>query len=343
MKKLLIVMAAIAAASTSFAGKLNLDARVDSDSATYNTDAGLPGYQKYYLQTGRIDWNGTANEDLSYRVRLRFNKTQGAVNTRDSLNDTVDMAYFANKMSDLTLTLGKFEIDTAGFEGATTGADLYFTSQAYNDTTVSNTRYATGLKGTYNFGDHTLALGHTNPRSDETQGSSFAQSNSVAFLVYKGALLEKSLKLNASYHQSHKAYDKDATNSQMNLGVKYEQAAWFASLDLNMHAAKNYTTADKTDTLSSYVLNGGYNINDSMAVKAKYEMSNKLVNTNATTETKTAYTGMGLAFECKPVADTNFRYHVAYTSLGSKVDGATASPNESHVVLGARLLADFLK
>lgn len=343
MKKLLIVMAAIAAASASFAGKLNLDARVDSDSATYNTDAGKPGYQKYYLQTGRIDWNGTANEDLSYRVRLRFNRNQGNVNTRDSLNDTVDMAYFANKMSDLTLTLGKFDLDTAGFEGATTGADLYFNSQAYSDATVSNTRYATGVKGAYAFGDHSLTLGHTNPGADETQSGSFAQSNGVAFFVYKGALLEKALKLMASYHQSHKAYDKDATTSQTNLGVKYEQAAWFASLDLNMHAAKNYTTADKTDTLSSYVLNGGYNINDSMAVKAKYEMSNKLVNTNATTETKTAYTGMGLAFEYKPVADTNFRYHVAYTSLGSKVDGATASPNESHVVLGARLLADFLK
>lgn len=343
MKKLLIVMAAIAAASTSFAGKLNLDARVDSDSATYNTDSGLPGYQKYYLQTGRIDWNGTANEDLSYRVRLRFNKNQGTVNTRDSLNDTVDMAYFANKMSDLTLTLGKFDLDTAGFEGATTGADLYFNSQAYSDAKVSNTRYATGVKGAYAFGDHSLTLGHTNPGTDETLGGSFAQSNGVAFFVYKGALLEKALKLMASYHTSHKAYDKDATTSQTNLGVKYEQAAWFASLDLNMHAAKNYTTADKTDTLSSYVLNGGYNINDSMAVKAKYEMSNKLVNTNATTETKTAYTGMGLAFEYKPIADTNFRYHVAYTSLGSKVDGATASPNESHVVLGARLLADFLK
>ncbi len=343
MKKLLIVMAAIAAASTSFAGKLNLDARVDSDSATYNTDAAKPGYQKYYLQTGRIDWNGTANEDLSYRVRLRFNKNQGNVNSRDSLNDTVDMAYFAHKMSDLTLTLGKFDLDTVGFEGATTGADHYFSSQAYGDTKVSNTRYATGVKGAYAFGDHSLTLGHTNPGTDEVLGSNFAQSNGVAFLLYKGAMLEKALKLMVSYHTSHKAYDKDATTSQTVLGLKYDQAAWFASLDLNMHAAKNYTTTDKTDTLSSYVLAGGYNINDSMAVKAKYEMSNKLVNTNATTETKTAYTGMGLAFEYKPVADTNFRYHVAYTSLGSKVDGATASPNESHVVLGARLLADFLK
>lgn len=343
MKKLLITLAAVAVATSAQAGKLNFDARFDSDSASFNTDAAKPGYQKYYVQTGRVDWNGSVNEDLSYRLRLRFDKDGTTVNSRDSLNNTTDLAYFAHKMGDFTLIGGKFDALMNGFEGATNGADLYFKSQAFSDS--STVRYGTGVGATYAYGDHAFTLATMNPLTDEVQGSNFAQTNSLAAFIYKGSFMEKALGVQASYHQTHAAYDKDATYSYILAGVKYEQSAWMVSFDANMNSYKNKTTANNTDTLNSYVVTGGYNVTDMITVKAKVEMSSKVAKA-AAGDNKDTYTGIGAAVEFKPIKDTNFRYHLAYTSVADKNEPATGSsttPTETHLILGARLQADFLK
>lgn len=346
MKKLLVTIAALVAASSAQAGKLNLDVRFDSDSATFNTDSGKPGYQKYTVQTGRVDWNGAVNEELAYRLRLRFDKDQGSVNKRDNVNDTVDLAYFTHKMGDFTLIGGKFDAGMNGFEGATNGADLYFKSQAYSSTTYGALRYGTGAGVVYAYGDHVFTLANMNAISDELDSSgNFAQTNTIGAFIYKGAFIDKSLNVIASYHQTHLSGDKDGALAFIVAGIKYEQPAWFVSLDANMNSYKNVSATNNTDTLNSYVLNAGYNINESWTAKAKFE-SSVLTKKPTAGDNKYTTTGLGAAVEYKPIKDTNFRYHLAYTNVAIKNDPATGTgltPTESHVVLGARLMADFLK
>lgn len=337
----MLVLAATAASTVAQAGKINLDMRMDSDNATFNDDAAKPGYQKYYFQTGRVDFTGNATEDLSYRLRLRFDKDQGTVNKRDNVNNTVDLAYLGHKMGDLTVIAGKFDASMNGFEGATSGADLYFKSTAYN----AALRYGTGIGASYAFGDHSLTLAHMNALSDEVVGSDLAQTNGTMALIYKGSIMDKSLNFIASHHQTHKANDKDGTYGFTTVGVKFEQPAWFAGVDVNSYSLKNQTTADTTDTVMSTVVTGGYNITEELAAKLKYEMSSTKINTSTTAEEKHTINGYGLALEYKPIKDTNFRYHVAYTSVANKTEVASTSttPTENHFIIGARLNADFLK
>lgn len=334
MKKLLLL--ATIASSTAFAGSISLDTRVDSDSATYNTANGGKNNSKFYLQTGRVDYKGKATDDLSFRLRLRFNKTQSAVNTRDSLNDSVDYASITHKMGDYALTAGKFDIMTAGFEGATAGSDMYFTSLAYG----SLTRYATGANLAYTFGDNTVNAMVLNNKSDTTSG----QTRNMYALVYKGALMDKALNLIASYHMLATPYTenseiKNHNDSYVTLGAQYKLTGMAFSLDYTLNTLAD--TAGNKDKTESIILNGSYDLNEMSAVKAKIESSTyKDASTN--TESKETTLGYGIAYEIKPIKDADFRYHVAYTNKDVKPETGDTK-TESHIIAGLKLQADFLK
>ena len=57
---------------------------------------------------------------------------------------------------------------------------------------------------------------------------------------------------------------------------------------------------------------------------------------------KNRFNGAGVVFEYKPIADTNFRYHFAYSGTNMETEGGKTI-NKQEVVAGVRLLADFLK
>ena len=327
MKKLLLL--ATIASSTAFAGSITLDTRFDADSASFNTANGNPAYSKYYMQTGRVDFKGKATDDLSYRLRLRFDKDQAAMQKRDNSNNTVDLAYVTHKMGDVAITAGKFDIMTQGFEGATAGPDLYFKSAAYNTymtgtaTSLLPARYFSGAHVAYTFGDHSVTAMATDLPSDTLQGSALAQSRNVYGLVYKGALMEKALNLIASYHTYSSPYSTGSsvdnqTNSFATVGAQYKMSNWSAQLDYNTFSTMNATNGSKSDKLDSIVAGGSYDINEMSAVKAKIESSTAK---NGNTDAKTTTTGYGVAVECKPIKDADFRYHVAYTNQSVKPDG----------------------
>jgi hypothetical protein len=82
---------------------------------------------------------------------------------------------------------------------------------------------------------------------------------------------------------------------------------------------------------------------DNHAVKLMVESSQ--AKTGAATQVNYKFMGYGLAYEYKPMADTNFRYHVAYTSRTASNGDISGYQDriENHVIFGAKLLADFLK
>lgn len=336
MKKTVVLLSSLIATSA-FAGSISLDTRIDADNASYNSDAGKPGYSKFTLQTGRVDFKGNAAADLSYRLRLRFNKTQAAVSSRDSLNDNVDFAQLAHKMGDITLLVGKFDVGTAGFEGATAGPDLYQTSVAYN----AVGRYHTGLAVNYVMGDHSFTLADVNLAADSTTGGNFDQSRSIVALIYKGALMEKALNVIGSYHTYGNTFGTtNASTTMMTVGAQYKMDATTLALDYNTYSLPK--TATTTDKLTSIVGSVGYAMSDMNTIKGKVESSSYTA--DGGTAVKTATTAMGLAFECKPVKDADFRYHAAYTTKSAKDDTTGAvTITENHFIIGTRLVADFLK
>jgi Phosphate-selective porin O and P len=338
MKKIIVLLSLVSTAA--FAGSISLDTRIDSDSASYNTANGNPGYSKFYIQTGRVDFKGNAAQDLSYRLRLRFDKDQTTVNKRDNLNDTVDYATVTHKLGDFALTFGKFDVLGQGFEGATAGPDIYFKSAAYN----ALSRYHTGAHADYIMGDHTFILAAVDYPSDVTISSKLAQSRNVYAFIYKGALLDKTLNVIASHHTYSSPYSNgtgidNQTNAFSTVGAQYKMANWSAQLDYDMFSTMNASNGSKTDKLDSIVAGGSYEINEMSAVKAKLELSTAK---DGVSDAKTKTTGYSVAFECKPVKDADFRYHVAYTNQEVKPD-ATDAKTESHIIAGIRLQSDFLK
>jgi len=342
MKKLLLL--ATIASSTAFAGSISLDTRVDSDSATYNTANGGKNNSKFYLQTGRVDYKGKATDDLSFRLRLRFNEDQATVNKTDKVNKTVDHANVTHKMGDYALTAGKFDIMTAGFEGATAGSDMYFTSVGYKGTAsgvAELNRYATGANLAYTMGDHTVNFMILNGKDT----TSSEQSRNMYGLVYKGSLMDKTLNLIASYHLQSVPYTSNSSIENSNdtyttVGAQYKMTNWSTSLDYSMYEAIGSASSNKKDKTDSIVLHGSYDATEMLTAKLKLESSTeKDGNQN---DAKVTTTGYGAALEIKPIKDADFRYHVAYTNKDVKPETGDTK-TESHIIAGLKLQADFLK
>jgi hypothetical protein len=156
--------------------------------------------------------------------------------------------------------------------------------------------------------------------------------------------LDKQLQTVVSYHAT--SFDQtnkpDLKANFLTAGLKWDAGAWFTSLDVS-----NFTygklSDPNDDTTMSVVLLGGMKFMDNHAVKLMVESSQ--AKTGAATQVNYKFMGYGLAYEYKPMADTNFRYHVAYTSRTASNGDISGYQDriENHVIFGAKLLADFLK
>lgn len=343
---MLKIMTLVLCGSTALAGSLNLDFRFDYDSLKYN-DAGITAggvnSSRFYLQTGRLDYKGKFNEDLSFRTRIRFNQDYSATSNYTSYKGSsipkfVDYAYLTHKVAEgYSLTFGKFGSDMAGFEGATSGADLYFQSIAYAASQI----YITGVKGTGVFGDHEVSLMAGNTFTDSVNGTTIDQTRMASGLIYKGNFMEKSLNLIASYYNQSIQNSTDGRKDTLaTVGVKYGQDAWYAALDFDSYSYFDQTVANKTDKTASTVLSTAYKFDRSTA-KLLFE-SSEVTTFPASVETSTKYSTMGAVYEFRPTNEEGFRYHVAYTGRTTKP--ATGDDRvETHMLAGIRLNSDFLK
>ncbi|MBO9667189.1 MAG: hypothetical protein J7501_10295 [Bdellovibrio sp.] len=386
MKKfLLAALATTAAVTTAHAGSVSLDLRADYQGQTFDSaaiDAGAgPDNSKFYLQTGRLDFQGKLNDETDYRLRWRFaGKDQATLQKRDNTFQDVDFAYVSNKMADgmLKLTIGKFGADIGGFEGANSGADMYFTSEAYNGTSYlggyynngsdetgraslsgfTRILYYTGAKLAFTFADQEINIQGANidtlngrtqtgntlgtPSGDHLDGTALDQNTALYAIAYKGKFGDN-WQARASYHmmKTEPAAGLDGTVQYIAVGGQFQSEAWLIQLDYLMNSYKETIPAETgTDTLTSIVASAKWSFTDNWAAILKAAYSIEKFDDATSAENK--YMSEGLAMEYKPKKDDVFRYHVAYNFRTMSPD-AGGDRNLQEFVVGTRILADFLK
>lgn len=363
MKKFfLAALATTTAVSAANAGTLNFDARGDWDTSTY-TDSTQHDSNKFYFKTIRLDYQGKVNDDLSFRLRAAYNKNGTTQTTADATQTALEFAYLQHKMGDVALQIGKLGSEYGAFESQTSGADLYLTSQAYTKTGpagalsglylgTNTLLYVVGAKLAWTITpDQTLSLvAFKTP--DTTGGATTsalaAESNAMMEgLIYKGAFMDKSFKVMASYHMGSGYVTKDQYTLG-SAGINWQfLPSWNGGLDYTMSEFKRDAGGAK-DSIYSIIAKFAYTGWEQWTPRLEFTSSEEKVETNATAANNgtNKFMGYGVVAEYKPIAETNFRYHIAYSNTTETFSGRTTNPKDAKVdqiTVGARLNADFLK
>lgn len=349
-------LAVIVATASASAGTLNLDLRADYSSVSLENAPGTPDSTRFYLRSGRLDYQGKALEDVSFRVRLSFAKS-AAQNGTDAAQQAVEFAFLTHKLSDMvSLTAGRMNTDVGGFEGATSGSDLYLLSPTYTTTGAaasftggdpakyygtSNLLYMTGAKVTVSFleGSNSLQLAGFNQKNDETT-TPMDQNGPLVGAVYKGAFMDKALNFIASYHTSEGATN-DSKYQWMAAGVMWASNPVAISVDYLLNDLKNDQPTSAKNEISSVVVKAAYTGLEQWVPRLDY-FSSKRKNEISGTVGDIDYVGYGAVLEYKPYNDKSFRYHIAYTNIKeTPIAGDDITRHE--VIVGTRFLGDFLK
>ncbi len=358
--KSLLLLAACLQVSSAFAGEIGLDFRFDYLSSTYNDDmkaasASNTSNSRFYVQTGRVDYKGKLGEDLSFRLRLRFDKDFTSTNYRssDKVSNWVDYAYVTHQITDnFSLTFGKLYGGVAGVAALLSSADIYAYNKAYSYAVANGYFFSTGAKATYKFdGQEFSLIGFNNPKDVDTSvtpNTAVVHSRIGAGLYYHGSFADGMIEPVVSYHSANynmqSGQDKDRKDTLATIGTVVKAGGVEANIDYNSYtyAKKNSLTED--DTLKSLYLAVSYPV-ENWKPKLTYENSEDTVTSaTTTTKTKTTYTNVSAALEYKPKMDQNFRYHLVYNVLSSKADTTNAPTlTENQVIAGIRFVGDFLK
>lgn len=358
-------------ASAQAANSLGYDFRGDWQSIDYNDAASLPDYSRFYLKVGRLYFNGNINDRFSYNLRWGFykpavdyvNTTTGAPadSRRDNLNSSVEYANVVDKMSDMfSLMLGKFNTEIGGFEGATSGADLYMVTPIYSHSAVKtldgknygineggqrNLLYMTGAKGDFSFSDQHIYLVAVNNISDSLEGGNFDQNRGMNGVVWKGAFMDKTLTGLLGYHTvSPQNGNKDDKHEFIAAGLKYENTNWVGSLEYLYTDYKDGASGNK-DTVAATLFKLGYKF-DQWTPRLEIFSSEEKTGTLAVNGTN-KFMGYSGILEYKPTPE-NVRYHIAVNSITTKPFEITGTRTDAQqtrmeIVLGTRLYGDFLK
>lgn len=333
-----------------WAGSLLFDTRVDYNSTTYNDNAGLPNFTKFYIKTGRLDYQGQLNEDLVYRARIAFNKNPQP-SVRDSTGAAVEYAYIQNKFSDMfSLSIGKNNTEIGGFEQATSGADIYLASESYNHSgpggelagrnlATGDVYYMTGLKGIFSFGEQKLYAVVTNAETDHTSnGTDFDQNYSLYNLTWLGNFVDKALAVRVNYGQLA-GPSEDDMNTFVGAGLQWNSQPILITFDYLLTEFKEGATSDK-DRLTSLILKFAYTGWENWIPRLEFTGSEEKREIGASETNK--FHGIGGVIEYVPYKDSVFRYHAAVTNYTEEPETG-GDKTKTEVIVGTRLLADFLK
>ncbi|WP_413576802.1 porin [Bdellovibrio sp. HCB290] len=373
MKKFLIAALATTTAVSAHAGTINFDARADYDSKTYD-ESNLADTSQFYFKTVRLDYQGKATDDLTFRLRAAYNKAGTATTgAGDNSQTALEFAYLTHKMGDMfSLQVGKLGSEYGAIESQTSGADLYLTSQAYtkqgvvgigatNSSTLvggylstSSLLYVMGAKLIFNMTpDQNLSLVVFKTPDVATSGAvapAATTSNAMMEgLIYKGLFMDKNLRVMASYHMG--TGNVPSTDDKFTLysaGITYNFGGYvLAGVDYTNSAYERDGDGAK-DSIYSIIGKVAYTGWEQWVPRLEVIASEEKVETNATAANNgtNKFMGYGAVVEYKPIADTTFRYHIAYSNTTEKFDGRTTNPADAKVdqiTVGARWNADFLK
>ncbi len=331
-------------ASIAFAGVVNLDFRFESDSSSYNNAAKAAGSTagtNYLMKVGRLDFLGKLNEEVTYRLRFRFDKPASTIlHKTDNFSSQVDYAFIQNKLAEgLSLTLGKFASEIGGVEGNTTSADIYLPSQGYQQIMSNEFLYVSGAKLSVNYGFHEASIFVFN----QSESTTAEQTKASYGLVYKGSFKDKTIMPVLGFlndeKQSLSGVGSKISTTAISAGTKWDPKPYFLSFDYLVLTEKNVTSIGVNDSWSSLVLEAGYDFEGTIP-KLKYETTDKKTDSATTVREKTD--GITVGVEYRPYGQESFRYHLMVTQLNIKADGSD-SRYEQHFLIGTRIYADFFK
>ncbi len=345
MKKTLsiVAIAAISTSASAFDYKLNLEGRADFNhlSSESTSNAGIEttntsnGFMSSLI---RLNMVGNINDQLTYRMRYRFNK-EGANTTRDDSTTNLDYLYVDHKNSIFTTRFGKMNwAEAYGRESFISTTDLFVASDAYAAYNTGIGNYRFGAAATFTFLETqklTIALSNPNAANTDTVGES--NNKSIAYAAhYSAVLFDKMFQPTLSYTLAPQDGDSQATTpttsqdyTMMAAGFRTETMGLIVDADWKQFNRKaRTTTAGATDgKTSSIFANVSYTVNEQLSpfvqfVNDKFE--NSLANTTNNYK-KNTYVG-GVMW--KPFTDTNFRYHLAYSNSKKKFDSSAAAVRE---------------
>lgn len=343
MKKML-TLAAVAAISTSahaFDYKFGLEGRSDFINSTSKEEAGTTTKKTKYMgfQSNliRLSLTGNINENLTYKFRYRFNKTEATNTTRDNSTKSLDHLYVDHKNSIFTTRFGKTNwAEAYGRESFISSTDLLITSAAYDQYNTKIGTYRFGVSGTFTFLDTnkiTLAISNPNPELTDTTPATATndqKNTSLAYAIhYSSVLFDKAFQPTLSYTTAKQDNDvKSAKNSMMAAGFRTEAVAnLVVDVDWKQFKAEPQTTTGVEAKTSSIFANVAYNINE---FSPFVQYINDKVEGAANSEYKKNSIAGGVMW--KPFADTNFRYHLAYTNANKKFDVATLGKVKDNII-----------
>lgn len=346
MKKMIsfVALAAISTSASAFDYKFNLEGRADFVNSTKKTEAQngtsvkekFNGFQSNLI---RLNMAGNINENLTYRLRVRFNQADTLTTTtatgRDSSTTSLDYLYVDHKNSLFTTRFGKMNwAEAYGRESFISSTDLFLASDAYTayNTNIGNYRF--GVAATYTFIEtNKLTLAISNPNKELTDTTGEKKNTSLAYAAhYSSVLFNKAFQPTLSYTLAKQDPDAQTTS---NVSADYTMmAAGFRSeavenliIDADwkqFKREKRTATAVAADgKTSSIFANVAYNINEFTPfvqyVNDKFE--GELASLNGDYKKNSFSAGT----MWKPFNDVNFRYHVLYTNINQKFDSSAAT------------------
>lgn len=343
MKKLLVVsvLAATSTVASAFDYKINLEGRGDFVNRNMKTtSAGVTTTTKdnsFVSSLIRFNMVGVINDNLSYRLRYRFNGVPAAI-ARDATSDKLDYLYVDHKNSIFTTRFGKQNwAEAYGRESIVSGSDVFLTSLAATNFKAGIGDYRYGATAMFKFLDtNSLNLAVSNPNATATDATANTKNTAVAFgAYYTGSFAEKMLQPLLAYtlapqdadadHATATSISKKGDYTIMSAGLRSEVAGFIVDADYKNFKKENRNSSTSTqfvkeETKSIYA-------NVSYVVGAFTPIAT-YINDKFDSETNTAdkkINSFAVGTYWKPMADVNFRYHAMFTSAQTKADGATST------------------
>ena len=343
MKKMIsiVALAAISTSASAFDYKINVEGRADfiNDSQKTTAASGTVTTAKsndFLSSVIRLNMAGNINEQLTYRIRYRFNKEGTSTSRRDDSTSALDLFYVDHKNSLFTTRFGKMNwAEAFGRESFLSSTDRFLSSDAFTAYNNNIGEYRFGAAAMYTFLEtNKLTLAVSNPNTIMTDTTSNTKNNSLAYAVhYSSVLFDKAFQPLLSYTTAGQDADAEAATPKLKANYKMMVAGFRTEAVQNLivdldwkrfNKEKTTATAVATDgKTSSIFANVAYTIND-LTPFIQYvndKFKSELAGANA--DYKKNSFAAGVMF--KPFNDVNFRYHLLYTHSNQKFDSAAAA------------------
>ncbi len=346
MKKELLCLTLAAATTMAAAPQILVQGRTDYRYDMRNAaDDALRDNNGFNVPYARLDVKGKANDDLSYRMRLRFDfASQSVSGTKALVNDSVkgvasyiDNLYATQKFSHgFSVTAGKFFSGRAGWEGLASGMDHYHTTLVYS-ATAGDYQSVLGVQPQWEGANQTVQLTVANSGQAWTSDKGVQHFLMVGGL-WKGNFLNGAIQPNLSiYYRSINHWGDCQTLGTVGLrsevGIFSGELEWKEFSDTNTISGSDYQPL-----MQSYSALAKLNFGMLRPqLKVSYDHSDAVQEAG-----RLDRVAVSPVLEVYPFEKTNFRWHVGYTMLDVMPDQGD-SKVYNRIFAGVAINLDVMK